>query len=221
MSSLSFNTAKTNPGREKVPSYKIRDGENQVRFHGGIVGRYIYWIPGPDGNKSPVECLAFDRETQTFNNSIEDPVKKFFPDLKPEWAYASLCIDMKESEPKVCIFNHKKKLFGQISNAVSDVGSDPADPIDGWTVIFRKEKTGPKVFNVEYTLNVLKSSKTQGPLTEAQLELFSNHPTIDEVLKRPSAEDITKYITEVLTGEGKKGSGKEAMDEEIPDEINH
>ena len=194
MSALSFNTAKTNPGREKVPSYKIRDGENKVRFHGGIVGRYIYWIPGPDGNKSPVECLAFDRETQSFNNNIEDPVKKFFPDLKPEWAYASLCIDLKDSEPRVCIFNHKKKLFNQISNAVGDIGSDPSDAEEGWAVIFQKQKTGPKVFNVEYTLNVLKCSKEQGPLTDAQKELFAKHPPIEEVLKRPSAADIEKYI---------------------------
>lgn len=220
MSSLSFNTAKTNPGREKVPSYKIREGENKVRFHGGIVGRYIYWIPGPDGNKSPVECLQFDRETQSFNNSVEDPVKKFFPDLKPEWAYASLCIDKKDTDPKVCIFNHKKKLFGQIGSAVADLG-DPADPNTGWTVVFEKKKTGPKVFNVEYQLNILRCSKEVGPLTATELELFAKHPTIEEVLKRPTAADIEKYITEVLTGGGKKDSNRESMDEEIPDEINH
>jgi len=221
MSALSFNTAKTNPGREKVPSYKNREGENKVRFFGGIVGRYIYWIIGPDGNKSPVECLQFDRESQAFNNSVEDPVKKYFPDLKPEWAYASLCVDMKDTDPKVCIFNHKKKLFGQIGTAVADLG-DPGDPEKGWTVVFDKKKVGPKVFNVEYQLNILRCSKEVGPLTDALRELFDKHPAIDEVLKRPSAADIDKYITEVLTGEGKKpSSGKESMDEEIPDEINH
>jgi hypothetical protein len=220
MSALSFNTAKTNPGREKVPSYKIREGENKVRFFGGIVGRYIYWIPGPDGTKSPVECLQFDRETQSFNNSIEDPVKKHFPDLKPEWAYASLCIDRKESEPKVCIFNHKKKLFNQIGSAVADLG-DPSDPENGWTVVFDKKKVGPKVFNVEYQLNVLRCSKEVGPLKESERELFDKHPSIEEVLKRPTAADIEKYITEVLTGGGKGKSGQESVDEEIPDEINH
>lgn len=220
MSSLSFNTAKTNPGREKVPSYKIRDGENKVRFYGGIVGRYIYWIPTKDGNKAPVECLQFDRETQAFNNAIDDPVKRYFPDLKPEWAYASLCIDIKEAEPKINIFNHKKKLFGQISSAVADLG-DPADPETGWTVVFDKKKNGPKVFNVEYTLNVLRCSKEVRALTDAERELFDAHPSIDEVLKRPTEADIVKYITEVLTGDGAKGSGKEGMDEDIPDEVKY
>jgi len=220
MSTLSFNQAKTNPGREKVPSYKIRDGENKVRFFGGVVARYIYWVPGPDGNKSPVECVQFDRESQTFNNSIEDPVKKHFPDLKPEWAYASLCIDAKETEPKVCIFNHKKKLFGQIGSAVADLGSDPADPETGWTVVFDKKKTGPKVFNVEYTLNVLRCQKGIGPLSEAERELFEAHPAIDEVLKRQSAADIEKYIKEVLTGQGKASGGKEGMDDDIPEDLN-
>lgn len=220
MSALSFNTAKTNPGREKVPSYKIREGENKVRFFGGIVGRYIYWIPNPDGTKSPVECLQFDRETQLFNNSVEDPVKKHFPDLKPEWAYASLCIDLKDADRKVCIFNHKKKLFNQISSAAADLG-DPSDPENGWSVVFDKKKVGPKVFNVEYQLNVLRCSREQGPLSESDRELFDKHPSIEEVLKRPTAADIEKYITEVLTGGGKSSSGKESVDEEIPDEINH
>jgi hypothetical protein len=218
MSTLTFNTAKTSPGRDRVGSYKLREGENKVRFYGGIIPRYIYWVTGPDGQKSPVECLQFDRETQSFNNSVEDPVKKYFPDLKPEWAYASLCIDMKETEPKVIIFNHKKKLFAQITSTANDLG-DPMDAETGWTVVFDRKKTGPKVFNVEYQLNPLRCSKEQKPLTEEQLALFTNHMSIDEILKRPTAADLEKYITEVLTGDGKRKGNKEEMDEEIPDDI--
>lgn len=215
---VTFNTAKTSAGRVKTDSYKIRDGENKVRFYGDIVGRYIYWVPGADGKKSPVECLAFNRETQEFDNKEEDVVKRFFPDLKCEWAYASLCVDMREQDPKVIIFNHKKKLFGQIASAVDDLG-DPADPESGWTVVFSKAKTGPKVYNVEYTLNPLRCSKEKGPLSPELRAMFEESPAISEILKRPTPADIEKYIKEVILGEGRKEKGGEDIDDEIPTEF--
>jgi hypothetical protein len=217
MAGISFNNAKTTAGRVKTDSYKIREGENKVRFHGNIVARYIYWVPGQDGKKSPIECLSFNRETQEFDNKEEDVVKKYFPDLKCEWAYASLCVDMKETEPKAIIFNHKKKLFGQVSNAVADLG-DPSDPETGWSVVFNKVKTGPKVFNVEYTLNPLRCSKEVGPLSAEVRAVFEASPPIEEILKRQTPADIEKFIKEVILGEGRKEKG-EGIDDEIPEEF--
>ena len=215
MTGLSFNDAKTSAGRQKTDSYKIRDGENKVRFVGPIVARRIYWVQGPQG-KRPVECLAFNRATQEFDNSEKDWVKEYYPDLKSEWAYASLCVDMREDEPKILIFNHKKKLFDQIRTAVADLG-DPSDLENGWTVIFDRKKNGPKVFNVEYTLNVLRSSKTVGPVSEELKAAIEAHPTIDQVLKRPTADEVQKFLKDILQGGAK--NAQEGIDDEIPDEF--
>jgi hypothetical protein len=210
---LSFNQVKGQASKEKVPSYKMRDGENRIRLYGGVLARYIYWVPNKDGLKSPVECLSFNRETERFDNSEKDWVKEYYPDLTPEWAYASLCIDLKEPD-KVKIFNHKKKLFGTIVNMVEDLG-DPSDATSGWDVVFTKVKSGPKIYNVDYTMMQLKCKNR--PLAKAELDLLSSHPTIDEVLRRAPSEDIKKYLDDLRSGA--TNNKAEGIDDEIPDEF--
>lgn len=211
---LSFNTVKAEAERDKTPSYKIVEGVNSVRLR-GILARYIYWVPNPaNGQKAPVECLAFNRELQKFDNKEKDWVKEYFPDLKPEWAYASLCVDNKGPD-KVLIFNHKKKLFGSIKSLVDDLG-DPTDPESGWDVVFTRAKNGPKVFNVEYTLQQMKCSKSKGPLKDEVKALFDAHPPIEDVLKRASPDDIKKYLDKIRAG---GTDDKEGIDDEIPDDL--
>jgi CRISPR/Cas system-associated endoribonuclease Cas2 len=209
---LSFNKVKGQAEREKVPSYKFREGENRVRLFGGVLARYIYWIPGSsgEGNKSPVECLEFNRETEKFDRVEKDWVKDYYPDLKAEWAYASLCYDVKDPS-NVMIFNHKKKLFAQVQSLVEDLG-DPTDVDDGWDLCFVRKKTGPKTFNVEYVLEQLKCSKSKGSVSEAMQAKIAGHPTIDEVLRRSTPEDIKKYLDKLRAGDG----GNEGMNDEIP-----
>lgn len=213
---LSFNTVKGEAERSKTPSYKMKDGENRIRIVGGVLGRYIYWVP-KDGQKSPVECLSFNRETEKFDNVEKDWVKEYFPDLKPEWAYASLCVDVK-NPTEVLIFNHKKKLFSAVVGLVEDLG-DPGDLETGWDLVFTKKKTGPKVFNVEYTLEQIKCQKSKGPVKDEVKALFANHPNIDEVLKRAPAEDIKKYLDNILGNAPAGADGKEGVDDDIPDEF--
>jgi hypothetical protein len=210
---LSFNKVKGEASKEKTPSYKMRDGENKVRLYGGVLARYIYWVPNKDGMKSPVECLSFNRDTEKFDNVEKDWVKEYYPDLSPEWAYASLCIDLKDPG-KVLIFNHKKKLFSTIVNMVEDLG-DPSDPKEGWDVVFSRAKNGPKVYNVEYVAMQLKCKNR--PLTADELSILANYPSIDEVLRRAPAEDIKKYLDELRSvGATSKGEG---IDDEIPEEF--
>lgn len=213
---LGFNEVKGTASKEKTPSYKMRDGENKVRLHGGVLARYIYWVPGTDGVKTPVECLAFNRETEKFDNAEKDWVKEYYPDLKPEWAYASLALDLKDDDPKVLIFNHKKKLFGQIKDMVQDLG-DPTDPENGWDIVFKKEKTGPKVYNVQYTVMQLRCKSRA--LTEDEIALFEAHPSIDETLRRASADDIKKYLDDLRAG--RTESSGEELDDEIPSEFSN
>lgn len=214
---LSFNTVKGEADREKTPSYKMKDGENRIRIVGGILARYIYWIPNSDGQKSPVECLSFNRETEKFDNKEKDWVKEYYPDLKAEWAYASLAVDVKDPS-KILIFNHKKKLFNAIVSLVEDLGN-PGDPKDGWDIVFTKAKTGPKVFNVEYTLQQMKCSKSKAPVSAEVAAMFDAHPSIDDVLKRAPPEDIKKYLDNLRAGAPAADKAGESVDDEIPDEF--
>lgn len=210
---LSFNQVKGQASKEKVPSYKMRDGENRIRLYGGVLARYIYWVPNKDGLKTPVECLSFNRDTEKFDNAEKDWVKEYYPDLTPEWAYASICIDLKDTD-KVKIFNHKKKLFGTIVNMVEDLG-DPSNPDTGWDVVFTKVKSGPKIYNVDYNMLQLKCKNRA--LTKDEREMLSSHPSIDEVLRRAPAEDIKKYLDDLRSGV--TNNKAEGIDDEIPDEF--
>lgn len=208
---LSFNQVKGEaPKREKTPSYKMTPGENKVRLFGGVLARYIYWVPNNDGVKSPVECLAFNRELEKFDNKEKDWVSEYYPDLTPQWAYASLCLDPEDNTVK--IFNHKRKLFGTIVDMVEDLG-DPSDVEKGWDLVFSRDKTGPKVYNVEYNVKQLRCKNR--PLSEEELEVVNASPSIDEILRRPPAEDIKKYLDELRSGSG----ASEDIDDEIPEDF--
>jgi hypothetical protein len=209
---LSFNKVKGSASKEKTPSYKMREGENRIRLVGGILARYIYWIPNKDGVKTPVECLSFNRENEKFDNAEKDWVKEYYPDITPEWAYASLCFDLKDPG-KILIFNHKKKLFGNIVSMVEDLG-DPTDLNTGWDLVFNKAKTGPKIYNVDYTIMQLKC-KTRA-LSAEEKTMVEAYPVIDEILRRPPPEDIKKYLDELRSGAPSKNEG---MDDEIPEEF--
>jgi hypothetical protein len=53
-------------------------------------------------------------------------------------------------------------------------------------------------------------------LTADELQLVDKNPGIDEVLRRPPAEDIKKYLDQLRSGVPSKGEG---IDDEIPDEF--
>lgn len=127
---LSFKQTKGKAQSSKVDSYVYKDGENRVRLVGGVLPRYVYWLKGTNNKDIPVECLAFNREKEKFDNLEKDWVPEFYPDLKCTWSYAVNCID--PSDGKVKVLNLKKKLFEQILNAAEDLG-DPTDPDTGLT----------------------------------------------------------------------------------------
>ena len=149
---LSFKQTKGKAVTNKVETYEYKDGENTVRLIGGVLPRYIYWIKGTNNKDIPVECLAFSREKEKFDNMEKDHVPDFYPELKCSWSYSINCIDPKDG--KVKALNLKKKLFEQILTAAEDLG-DPTDYDTGWDVVFKRTKTGPLAFNVEYTLQVV------------------------------------------------------------------
>ena len=191
---IAFAATKGKAGSNKVDSFEYKDGENVVRLFGGVLPRYVYWLKGTNGKDIPIECLAFDREKEKFNNLEHDHVPEVFPDKKCSWAYSVNCIDIKNG--KVVALNLKKKLFEQIISLAGDLESDPTDPDDGWDVVFKRQKTGPLPFNVEYTLSQIKSKKRK--LTAEEREMIANAKDIDSKFPRPTADEVKANLDKIL-----------------------
>lgn len=177
-------------------AYKYKDDENTVRMVGGVLPRYVYWLKGTNNKDIPAECLAFDRDKEKFNNKEVDHVPHYFPDKKCQWAYAVNCID--PADGKVKVLNLKKKLFQQILDAAGDGLGDPTDPVTGWDVVFKKKKTGPAAFNVEYTLSVLKLKPR--PLTQDELTAVELAETIDVKIPRSTPDEIKALMEKLKSG---------------------
>ena len=94
--------------------------------------------------------------------------------------------------------------------AAEDLG-DPTDPETGWDVHFKRVKTGPMAYNVEYQLQALKCK--QRPLDEGEQELIAELKSMDEVLPRPTP-DAQKELLDRL----REGASNEP-DETITDEF--
>ena len=159
-----------------------------------------------ENNKNiPMECLSFDRNTETFNNKEHDHVRDFYPDLKCGWAYAVQAIDY--SDKSVKVVNLKRKLFDQILVAMEDLGN-PTDTETGWDIFFKRLKTGPQVFNVEYQLQMLKCKPRA--LEDWEQELIGELKSMDDVLPRPTADAQLELLKRVQGAEQ-----EEAVDEEF------
>lgn len=190
---LKFNETKGAATKDRLNQYKYVDGTNKIRLVGDILARYIYWLKGENNKSLPFECLSFDRNAEAFLNKETDHVKEFFPDLQCGWAYAMQCIDNGELK----IINLKRKLFDQILIAAEDLG-DVTDLDKGWDVVFLRAKTGPQIFNVEYTLLVLKCKVRS--LSDEERDLIKDMKSMDEVLPRPTA-DAQEALLKRITGQ--------------------
>jgi len=193
---LSFKQTKGKAQTSKVESYEYKDGENSVRLIGGVLPRYVYWVKGTNNKDIPIECLAFSREKEKFDNLEKDWVQDSYPDLKCSWSYAVNCIDPKDG--KVKVLNLKKKLFEQILTAAEDLG-DPTDYDTGWDVVFKRVKTGPLAFNVEYTLQVLRCKPRS--LNDNERKLADTAVSIDEKYPRPTSDEVKALIEKLQKGQ--------------------
>ncbi len=191
---LSFKQTKGKAATNKVETYEYKDGENTVRLVGGVLPRYIYWTKGTNNKDIPIECLAFSREKEKFDNLEKDHVPDYFPDLKCSWSYSINCIDPKDGRVKA--LNLKKKLFEQILTAAEDLG-DPTDYDTGWDVVFKRNKTGPLAFNVEYTLQVLRCKPRA--LSDSEKAAADSAQNIDEKFPRPTADEVKALLEKITT----------------------
>ena len=203
---IGFNQTKGSAQKSKIETYNYAGKEDhQIRLVGDLLPRYIYWIKGENNKNIPMECLSFDRTTETFNNKEHDHVRDFYPDLKCGWAYAVQAIDY--SDKSVKVVNLKRKLFDQILVAMEDLGN-PTDTETGWDIFFKRLKTGPQVFNVEYQLQMLKCKPRA--LEDWEQELIGELKSMDDVLPRPTADAQLELLKRVQGAEQ-----EEAVDEEF------
>lgn len=211
---ISFKNTKGKAQSNKVEAYEYKDGENTVRLVGGVLPRYIYWIKGANNKDIPVECLAFSREKEKFDNVEKDHVPAFFPELKCSWSYTVNCIDPKDG--KVKALNLKKKLFEQILSAAEDLG-DPTDLDTGWDVVFKRTKTGPLAFNISYDLSVLRCKPRK--LSDAERVAAEAAKSIDEKYPRPNESDILALLEKVTTNTDEDSETDDASTQEAVKEL--
>lgn len=210
---ISFKNTKGKAVKNTVESFEYKDGDNTVRIFGGVLPRYVYWLKGTNNKDIPVECLAFDREEERFNNKETDHVQSFFPEAKCSWSYSVNCIDPKDGKAKV--LNLKKKLFEQIVTAAEDLG-DPTDPDTGWDIVFKRVKTGPLPFNVEYQLKALACKPRS--LSDAEREIIAKEKAIDEKYPRATAADVLKTLERITKG-GDEETTETTTDKEAVNEL--
>ena len=210
---ISFKNTKGKAIKNTVDSFEYKDGDNTVRIFGGVLPRYVYWLKGTNNKDIPVECLAFDREEERFNTKETDHVQSFFPEAKCSWSYSVNCIDPKDGKAKV--LNLKKKLFEQIVTAAEDLG-DPTDPDTGWDIVFKRVKTGPLPFNVEYQLKALACKPRS--LSDAEREIIAKEKTIDEKYQRPTEADVLKTLERITKG-GDEETTETTTDKEAVNEL--
>ena len=102
----------------------------------------------------------------------------------------------------------------QIKLAADDLG-DPTDPETGWDVHFRRVKTGPNVYNVDYQLQALKCKPRA--LDVSEQALVADLRSMDEILPRPSAEQQKTFLEGVANTAGVPDEVSEELEtEDLP-----
>lgn len=208
---IAFKNTKGKAQKSSVESYTYKDGENRVRLIGGVLPRYVYWVKGTNNKDIPIECLAFSRDKEKFDNLEKDHVPEFYPELKCSWSYAVNCID--PADGKVKVLNLKKKLFEAILQTAEDLGMDPTDYDEGFDIVFRRTKTGPLAFNVSYDLSPLKCK--QRPLTAEERAAADAAVSIDDKYPRATPEEQLALLQKLA--EGVEEEHSEAEQEAVKD----
>lgn len=171
-------------------------GDTRIRLIGDVMPRYCYWVITKEGKKMPIECLQFDRATETFNNNSKDPFKEIDPEIysdKPQFAYVCNVID--RSDGKVKLFDLRATIYSQIVDyATNPDYGNPASDDNGYDLTIKKEKTGPLPQNVKYTII---PARNNSPLKEEEkgLELFD----LSKIYKRPTYDEQKEWLLQNTT----------------------
>lgn len=176
--------------RREIDRITLGIGDTRVRLLGDVLPRYCYWVVTTEGKKMPVECLSFDRETESFTTA-DDPFKEIDEAIysdKPQFSYVCNVID--RSDGKIKLLDLRSTIYSQIVDyAVNPDYGNPADDKDGYDITIKKEKTGPLPQNVKYSII---PGRNNSPLTatEKELELFD----LNRIYKRQTYEEQKEWL---------------------------
>lgn len=214
---LKFSEAQGSAAKTKVDLYEYKEGEQSYRMVGNILPRYLYWVPTKTAGKElPVECLSFDRDKEKFTNIEVDHVLSYFPlgrdgkPNRPQWSYTIMAIDPKDGKCKPVPL--KKKMLADVIDAAKDLQLDPTDPDTGFDIVFKKTKTGPQAYNVEYKLSILKLKSR--PLTEEERKAVAEAKTIDQIYPRPTPEEVKAQLEKIVNAVADEGETPAGTDTE-------
>ena len=156
-----------NQQRREIERLTMSIGDTKVRLVGDVMPRYCYWVVTTEGKKMPVECLQFSRETESFDNSAQDPFKEIDESIfsdKPQFSYVCNVID--RADGKIKLFDLRSTIYSQIVDyATNPDYGNPAGDSDGYDITIKKEKTGPLPQNVKYSCL---PARNNSPLTEEE-----------------------------------------------------
>lgn len=204
---MKFTKAAGSAKKSTIERYKWKPGVNKIRLVGGVLPRYEYWLTNANGKVAPFECLVFNRETESFDNSGVDPVKEAgFKDTRCQWSYIMQGFDMNDDPTKLLVVPLKKTMFAALQRQAADFGTegneggDPTHPELGYELVINRVKTGPNTYNVEYNIEVAKMIKTGiSPLTDEQKEVVDNSKDIEELFPRETVEEQRERLDKFLT----------------------
>ena len=184
------NTSTGNQRRE-VERLSMQIGDTKFRLIEEVLPRYVYWVTTNEGKKMPVECLRYSRVTETFDDSVPDPLKEvdeaIFGD-KPQFAYICNVID--RSDGKIKLFDLRATIYRQIVDyATNQEYGNPDDVKTGYDLTIKKEKTGPLPQNVKYTTIPARAS-TELTDAETGLELFD----LERIYKRQTYDEQKQWL---------------------------
>lgn len=176
--------------RKDIERIKLGD-VTTIRLVGNVLARYVYWVTTTEGRKMPVECLKFNRDTESFDDSLENPMAEvpaaLFSD-KEQFAYVCNVID--RADGKVKLFDVKKTVYNQILKFArnADYGN-PAEEDKGYDIIINRERTGNQPQNVKYTCM---PARNNSPLTDEEKELTLYD--LDSIIKRPTYQEQKEWL---------------------------
>ena len=115
-----------------------------------------------------------------------------------------------DSNGKLKVISLRKKMFEAIKQNSAKHWGDPTDPDTGMQIVVTRTKTGPKTFNVEYTVDVLGCK--QLALTTEQKEELAEKPSIDDLFPRQTPDAQKKNIERIWFTKDDDEDGKDGDD---------
>ena len=149
----------------------------------------------------PFECLQFDRANEKFNKSLPDPVAEAnLVDAKGEplrcsWSYR--CQVINRETGKLEVLQLKKGMLQDLISMCKTKRVDVTDYETGCDVVVTKEKTGPKAFNVKYTVDPFCIMEPSA-LSDEDRALIADLKPMEELFPAESPEDQAERLEKHL-----------------------